>query len=143
VAKRVPWSLALLALAVSSGGCGTVLNTVLLPPPDSEEKISTAEWDCGKRVYGGVLWDWEEARHADYADILSSDPDEVRKARLQMKLMCLLDLPLSAVGDTLMLPYTVPCAIWRLGHPESPRRPPEAAGPEGRPGGNAREETDR
>jgi uncharacterized protein YceK len=125
VAKRVQWSLYLVALAVSPCGCGTFCNDVWFTPGEG-----------GKRVYGGVRVDCQVAREALNEHRASGD-------FWGTLLYSALDLPLSAVGDTLSLPYTVPCALWRLGHPEPQRRLPETAGPAVPAVVNAREEKAR
>src|SRR5262245_48986038 len=83
-------SLPLLALAALSAGCGTATNNVWLTPIEG-----------GQRVYGGVQVDCEILRD-EFREGRESGP------RLRTLLFASLDLPLSAVGDTLSLPY----ALW-------------------------------
>jgi uncharacterized protein YceK len=89
-------SLALPALLL--GGCGTVLNTTYF----------TAE-EGGGSVYGGVKVDVDLSRSL----VLEAPPaDEDTGQRISRYSMAawtmLIDLPLSAIGDTLTLPITIP-----------------------------------
>jgi uncharacterized protein YceK len=82
--------LCVLALAALAGGCGTFCNTVLFIPEEG-----------GKQVYGGVLVDVECVKQ------LATEPsghESVPKRAGKAALMAL-DVPLSAVADTLTLPY--------------------------------------
>ena len=71
-----------------SSGCGTVAN--LRPPSES------IAGDPVKRTYGGVRQSCENIRNKDKA-----------KFPVATVAVCLLDLPLTAVGDTITLPYTL------------------------------------
>jgi uncharacterized protein YceK len=88
-------SLALPVLLLS--GCGTVLNTTYF----------TAE-EGGGSVYGGVRLDLETSR-----DLISETPPDDENvgqciSRYTMAVYTMLiDLPLSAIGDTLTLPITI------------------------------------
>jgi uncharacterized protein YceK len=75
-----------MAAAVGSG-CGTVANTAYLDP-----------YEGGKQVYGGVQVAWDKAANPE------SRSTWVTAAAYA-------DVPLSAVGDTLTLPYTVAVAL--------------------------------
>ena len=83
------------AVALLGGGCGTLVNVTNFAPP---------ELGGGQRlVYGGVVWDLE----GEYRALTTPYPQYRLGVRLPMIFFYLLDLPLSAVGDTLTLPITV------------------------------------
>ena len=83
------------AVALLGGGCGTLVNVTSYAPP---------EIGGGQRlVYGGVLWDLE----GEYRALTTPYPQYHLGVRLPMILFYLIDLPFSAVGDTLTLPITV------------------------------------
>ena len=83
------------AVALLGGGCGTLVNVTSFAPP---------EIGGGQRlVYGGVLWDLE----GEYRALTTPYPQYRLGVRLPMIFFYLLDLPLSAVGDTLTLPITL------------------------------------
>ena len=84
---------ALAATIIAMTGCGTVANTIWLSPEEG-----------GQRVYGGVRADWESLQDA------ASTPAGNRQSGI---LKSALDLPLSTIGDTVTLPFTIPCAILR------------------------------
>jgi uncharacterized protein YceK len=75
------------ALALSSGGCGTLANTAWFIPEEG-----------GKRVYGGVRADVQSAQQCFETPI---------EGKPLSGLWCLIDLPFSAIGDTITLPYTI------------------------------------
>lgn len=80
------------AVALLGGGCGTLVNVTSYAP------------DGGQRlVYGGVVWDLE----GEYRALTTPYPQYRLGVRLPMIFFYLLDLPLSAIGDTLTLPITV------------------------------------
>jgi len=100
---RLGWVAAVVVAAVGGAGCGTAANLV---PYDSPRPA---------RVYGGVRLDCETVgkRVDDYWP-------QVKQGRyvygIQLALESIyfaVDLPLSAAGDTLTLPYH----IWRRYHP--------------------------
>jgi len=78
---------AVCAAASVSSGCGTVANTAYLDP-----------YEGGKRVYGGVQVAWDKTANQE------SRSSWVTAAAYA-------DLPLSAIGDTLTLPYTIAVAL--------------------------------
>jgi uncharacterized protein YceK len=83
------------AVALWGGGCGTFVNVTHFAPP---------EIGGGQRlVYGGVVWDLE----GEYRALTTRYPQYRLGVRLPMIFFYLLDLPLSAIGDTLTLPITV------------------------------------
>src|SRR4051812_26255035 len=96
--------LALGATALVMSGCGTIANTVWLFPEEG-----------GQRVYGGVRGDWEIAREAA-TNRSESGPNT-------LLWLPIADMPLSAVGDTVTLPVTVPLALWHSVRPATYARP--------------------
>lgn len=85
------------ALAMSAsicGGCGTVENLRDATPPKKIENGSSEEW---KAVYGGV--------RQDLACLNQSKP--ALKPYQTDPILTLYDIPLSFIGDTLTLPYTI------------------------------------
>jgi len=103
------------AVALLGGGCGTLVNVTDFAPP---------EIGGGRRaIYGGVVWDLK----GEYRALTYSYPPTDRYTlgiHGPMILAYLLDLPLSAIGDTFTLPITVSEALG-FGWP----RWPEPAGP--------------
>ena len=79
---------ALCAVATASAGCGTILN----------EK---GAWRTPSEPYGGVEFDWYEMRWG--CGRLAKEQTEV--VPWVVLTLAIIDLPLSAVGDTVMLPY--------------------------------------
>ena len=89
----------------AAGGCGTLYNHEISPCPKSRSDTF--------RVYGGVRKDLEEVATA-FVPGGSADPDHMtgRPALVATGMLYLaVDLPLSAVGDTVLLPITVPAAL--------------------------------
>ena len=115
---RLTVVLTLGAITLLAGGCGTVANTAVLPPEEG-----------GKQVYGGVRVDWEAARHV-VAEISGDYP---RSPFLFVSGLLAVDLPLSAIGDTVTLPYTIPYALW-LGPKGGKERPSTPGDQPGEPG---------
>jgi len=84
-----------LALALGSASCGTIVNLVRFDAEDSGHRY----------VYGGVRVDLHGIRDANK---IPSDASETKSdIGIVVMLFALLDLPLSAVGDTLTLPITL------------------------------------
>ena len=82
--------------AVLSSGCGTLHN---LPRPGPAPMLGPG--DPGSRTYGGVRADWDmiTGKHFD---------DEYRLVLRKFTApIFALDLPLTLIGDTLTLPYTL------------------------------------
>lgn len=82
-------------------GCGTLLNTCWFTPT---EEVN--------RVYGGVRVDVQLAQEAAVAARDGKDFSERFRAMTGSALM-IADVPLSAIGDTLTLPITIPASINR------------------------------
>ena len=98
------------AVALLGGGCGTLVNVTSVAPP---------EIGGGQRLpYGGVIWDLEGEYRA-----LTAPPPSRFGVHLPMIFFYLIDLPFSAIGDTLTLPITIGEALG-LSFPEWPS-PPE------------------
>lgn len=93
-----------IAVSVCMSGCGTLFNVVNYEiPPQPELSI----WKEGpvvapRKIYGGVALDGEIGKSWIEDGII-----------LPTVGIWLVDLPLSAVGDTLTLPLTIPAAIDR------------------------------
>src|SRR5947207_13699918 len=83
--------LAVAAVCALASGCGTFANTCWLTPEEG-----------GMRAYGGTRADWQVAREA----AANSDYHE----RVACLVKCALDLPLSALGDTI----TLPLILWHI-----------------------------
>jgi uncharacterized protein YceK len=92
------------ALAVLMSGCGTAANTLWFIPEEG-----------GKRVYGGVQVDanvfQESVRQVSSSEDLPTLARALRDATLTA-----VDLPLSAVADTLTLPITIPASVGKDSH---------------------------
>jgi uncharacterized protein YceK len=80
-------------IVVMTSGCGTCANTLWFTDDEG-----------GMRVYGGVRADWEAAHRA--AKPSPSEP----------MWLPIVDMPFSAVGDTVTLPITIPFSLLRLIH---------------------------
>ncbi len=79
------------------GGCGTSLNL-----------------DGDSRVYGGVAQDLQEARErmaAATSPTWPGTPGAYPGWNAAVGALALADLPLSLIGDTLTLPFTIPTAL--------------------------------
>src|SRR5215218_6195532 len=99
-------------IALSPVGCGTVNNlTRPLPPTKADlEKpgpsVPLGVWNddaqkSSRQVYGGVRGEWAELKALRWNDEYSFlNPIAIA--------LYAIDLPLTLVGDTLTLPYTVP-----------------------------------
>jgi uncharacterized protein YceK len=124
---------AVFVLAV--GGCGTMNNLTTSDKPAEGREAGTPPAD---RVYGGVALDarvgssWLAApfiprREADAGPAIGPAEkvvDAVCKVGIGTYVLAV-DMPLSAVADTLTLPVTVPAALKRHGAPAA-RRPEPA-----------------
>lgn len=86
-------------LALVASGCGTASN--LNPPTQS----SGEERPRQTRVYGGVRQSWADLKGLDFSDVACIN--------LYFLPFYLADLPLSLIGDTLTLPYTVGVEVHR------------------------------
>jgi uncharacterized protein YceK len=98
-------TLALGTLALALTGCGTVMN-LYLPPEQGGSQLF--------RVYGGV---------ADTAKAIRLNAEKEGATAKLVTAALVLDVPLSAIGDTLTLPITVAAAINRLANSEPPPDP--------------------
>jgi uncharacterized protein YceK len=97
---RTPAVLGLLVVLLCSG-CGTMNNLTSSNSPTSEGEISKPP----PRIYGGVRGEWSELRAMRF--------DDVYCMNLIFVPLYLVDHPLSAIGDTLTLPYTVAAEVAR------------------------------
>ncbi len=94
--KRVNLAVALLA-CVFVVGCGTTANVVQIGPQAGHAQM---------RVYGGVLYDikaWDAIREAFSPDAGSMAFRQAVFAACYL----MIDLPLSAIADTLLLPLVL------------------------------------
>lgn len=100
--RLTPYLLALSAL--SPGGCGTAINVACRGDGNAEPL----------RVYGGIQRDVEAAT-VYFNEPHAEEPHVGAHRSLQYGrgAFCLADLPFSAIGDTLTLPVTIPCTLWR------------------------------
>ena len=93
-------------LALSAGGCGTALNT-----------LEDRRWP-----YGGVFMDGAMVAGCAAQCTGLTPKEEHPKIPPETMLLlggcALLDFPLSLVGDTLTLPYTVPVTLAKLFAPD-------------------------
>jgi uncharacterized protein YceK len=97
------------ALFLPCAGCGTILNLTENGPKSPVVKDT---------IYGGIAWD---AVFGTNELICAVDPWvnpgletwESRVAGVAFAMLCLADLPLSAIADTLTLPITVQAAFQR------------------------------
>ncbi len=92
--------LALACLLTPVAGCGTIV-TFTLGPGTPEEPIRPG-------IYGGVRWDAWEYCNAEFWEIPCGGI---------FKCLCLWDVPLSLVADTLTLPFTALLELFRSREP--------------------------
>jgi uncharacterized protein YceK len=102
-------------LAFALGGCGTMNN---LRPPEKADKEAPAP--VPQAVYGGVGLDAQVgakwlaapfvAERLPQVSLLESAVDGTCKVGIGAYVLAI-DLPLSAVADTLTLPVTIPAAL--------------------------------
>jgi uncharacterized protein YceK len=92
---------AALFLAVGTlGGCGTLAN------------LGGRGWEH-TRIYGGVLGDVKGAQDWIADNPITPEADIQKNVGTVVGVgLVALDVPFSAIGDTLTLPVTVPVAIW-------------------------------
>jgi uncharacterized protein YceK len=117
-------------LAFALAGCGTVNN--LRPQPKKDKDNPNAEALGGKGIYGGVGLDARvgaamlagafttEAQPQE--SLMVSAMDAPCKVGVAAWLLAV-DLPLSAVADTLTLPVTVPATLKNKGQANPPAKP--------------------
>jgi uncharacterized protein YceK len=86
MSRRILFGVVCAAAALGSG-CGTVANTAYLAP-----------YEGGERVYGGVQLAWEKAGSQENKSTL-------------VTAAAYADVPLSAIGDTLALPYLLALSL--------------------------------
>ena len=112
------WGTALAAVAtILLGGCGTMANITLNGPPSAGGSM---------KMYGGVQ------RDLDIVHDCTTNPDHPKD---NAEAVCFatavtvaaLDLPFSAVADTLTLPITIPVALVAQGRAD--QQPQPAGGP--------------
>jgi uncharacterized protein YceK len=87
------------AVTLLLSGCGTAMNTLYFMPIEG-----------GKSVYGGIKVDWSVMRDCA-ADAGRSENIGDRIDHGSKALLLALDMPFSAVGDTLTLPITIEAAL--------------------------------
>jgi uncharacterized protein YceK len=101
--------LVLAAALAGLGGCATAVN---LGAPD------------GCRVYGGTRVDAALVAEGFAPDADAAKKNNVERPVLVWEACCgLIDLPLSMVADTVLLPITVPLAVQKLGADSQPAEP--------------------
>ena len=91
--------LTLATIGLLSAGCGTFSNVVWLAP-----------FEGGERVYGGVRVDMDVLQRAASGETgIYQGGKQVQDSVRQTEtiLACAFDLPLTAIGDTLTLPYVL------------------------------------
>lgn len=102
--SRASLRAALWLAALVPGGCGTVANL----------EIGARQGWKNAQIYGGVRRDVKSAQQffADnWTPPNNSDVQQDIGAVVGVGLVGM-DVPLSAIGDTLTLPVTIPAAIW-------------------------------
>jgi uncharacterized protein YceK len=105
-------------LAFTVGGCGTLLNMNHFAP-----------YESGGQAYGGVQTD-VEILHGWAKAAKSDDSTGLRVCRCSAAAwVAAVDLPLSAVGDTVTLPLTTPRTLG-FGRLKLPVLPPESLDPQ-------------
>ena len=113
------------AVAFTNTGCGTVNNlTRPIEPSEKRETRDPSEWrvwdpECGdtpgmpvRQVYGGVRGELALLKDLREGGPAGADPTYAFLNIIPFS-MTVVDLPLTAVGDTLTLPYTIPADVVR------------------------------
>jgi uncharacterized protein YceK len=96
--RQASFAFVLVSSCLTSAGCGTLHNME----------------DPEPAVYGGMRWELPMIREQGGAEFPTGPWAAVFYG---------LDLPLTLIGDTVTLPYTIPCSFWRLCK-SSPSSPP-------------------
>jgi uncharacterized protein YceK len=110
---------ALLLAAVICSGCGTIANL----------SIGARQGWKNAQIYGGVRRDVKSAEewfNDNWTPAGNADLQQDVGAVVGVGLVGL-DVPLSAIGDTLTLPVTIPAAIWGSSNPSVSRKNPSTA----------------
>ncbi len=94
--------------ALSASGCGTLDNVRVRYPPEPP-----AVCEAPNRIYGGVAADSEE-----FWGLVKLGPVSHPLYPLQL-FGSFIDIPFSAVGDTLTLPVTIPTTVARRKAPSA------------------------
>jgi uncharacterized protein YceK len=109
-------------LACAACGCGTMSNLIGAGTPPADASVNVGPPNV---VYGGVKQDaeyaWEQLHPYAVAASFSGAPGGPLMPFLG--LCAVVDLPLSAIGDTITLPITIPATIERrseLQHSSTP-----------------------
>ncbi|MBI1311611.1 YceK/YidQ family lipoprotein [bacterium] len=107
--NRIAASLLTSVVFLTLSGCGTIMNVheFTVGPPPEQSAFKPGTYGGAKAVYGGVKFD---ARHG--TDWLRESVEEPPMA-LAGLYVWIIDLPISAIGDTITLPVTIPAAIDR------------------------------
>jgi uncharacterized protein YceK len=114
-------ALTCLAAVAAAGlsGCGTSLNL-----------------DGDSRVYGGVVQDFQIAKErlAQAANpSWPGTPGSSPAWNITVSALALVDLPLSLLGDTLTLPFTIPTALEGSDEPDRAKTSTDSGGGKGTP----------
>jgi uncharacterized protein YceK len=96
-------------LAPAAGGCGTAANTLWLD-----------DFEGGQKVYGGVGVD-----ATMFASAVADCDGKGPALSTAWALFFAADMPLSAVADTVTLPYTITATLMRPATPDPQPRTPE------------------
>ena len=104
--RKWPARLLLLLSTLYAAGCGTLGNTIGIRYPSEH-----------LRVYGGVQLDVEQTQES-VAKAKDAKTTNERVEACVGLFISTVDMPFSAVADTLTLPFTIPEAIERARHPE-------------------------
>ncbi|MEX2285599.1 MAG: hypothetical protein WD648_00840 [Planctomycetaceae bacterium] len=112
------------ASIASLNGCGTILNVkdrYVPPPPAGQISIKQAgHLPAEKLIYGGTLCDAMFGTGMLVHEY-NNDPMAIPVGLYTL----LVDLPMSALGDTLTLPFTIPAAYQRDSQEfQAPTQPP-------------------
>jgi uncharacterized protein YceK len=105
-----------LPFVAAAAGCGTINNVAFPGPQPANGSVIASP----QEVYGGVRSSFREGFEsgrrvvtADFNDLRSPLESGLAASIVEAPYMLVVDTPLSAIGDTLTLPITVPAAIDR------------------------------
>jgi uncharacterized protein YceK len=103
--SRATFVILALATALGLAGCGTLCN---LP---KESGVTVWDETPHDRIYGGVLRDVASGTRCLHETVAADCKDGRLDNLVAGSYWLLVDLPLSAVGDTLTLPLTIPASL--------------------------------
>jgi uncharacterized protein YceK len=120
----------LLLLGLGCTGCGTVLN--FREPTDPKPNCDALVWP--KSIYGGTRLDLAAAANGVTHKLDTADlPWHQEVEAITCSCLCLADVPLSLIGDTMTLPATIGDTVDRACDLKKQAAPPDDIPPSKEP----------